>query len=1151
MNEWLNLSDGGWWYVAGWTMLHFLWLGTLVGFAAGVCRLVLRRSSANLRYAAALTSFVALAALPLGIGEWLAVNRPASVAAVAERSVLPVDDSILAQTPALGSAGGFSVTESAAGVVPAAPIVANKSSDAIPPALNPRPGRGLTGVFADLAIYLPWAWLTGTPLTFLLLTTGVVGAERLRRSSRILDDGPIAEACAELAGSLRIGRDVTVAICERIAAPVLIGIVRPMILLPSAALTGWSPDEIEMVLLHELAHVRRWDNLVNLLQRFVEAALFFHPAVWLVSRWIRAEREACCDAVVVGRTNRPHAYAETLVALAAQLPRSVLFHPAATSAMATGPLRGRIRRILNIDDDPMLVSGKSLGVVMSGLLLAATLVVLNLPTNTRADEEKAATSASIDGVAKTDVATQSKMVIARGLTTESPTRVEITDHSPVSTNQKQGQREPSIFIAYTLSNDQVTKLTAWLDSTAIEKKHVKLIWGQSRSDWIIEATPTVQRAIQSVINPIEPTTAAHCFPTLEEQRQADLAWKRLGFEFAPLPEKFKKHQTKNLNDLVRESGYDGGVLVTAKGNPRMEQNDLQPNDILVGLHVWPITNMEDLANILSRVDLYEVNPMKFYALRVTKVSDDGRELEFSPIIGRIHVNLDSLMGRSMPRSADPYAPGWPKILTSQERYTQAPSQPTQPSPAIDSPPETRFLDPLPVSVAKIFREHGPIVVDLFYHDNSQRCRPMLDSLKDFQRANRYLPIEINRKYAEVELAAVAKYNVTSTPTMVVSKDGEVLLKFVGITSAAGISDMLAKVADKLAESADGAPALRYNGKTFEEWRTAWQTELSLEKRLEVVKALAAFGASGRGKEAAEAILDVANQLDWTYIQDSAKGRLQQACIDAFTSAQATDGYRIPSEAWFPLVVPIVEKSGDQFTFASYLAYQLSPGEKNLIPRLIELTKNSNTRNWAIQGLKAIDPPLEDPRVLKCFRDALSQNGQSAADVQTVIYYLSYVQNPSDPDRNTTLRFVPELESLLFDANEGTRRKARLAISWIQPADARELVKRLNARLDDESDKNRTEVIRALAAIGPQALTAESTLEKMAISSTDPNRYPAGVALERIRGNQDNASMNLGINASSTPFAPYQRQLEAERRELFPDGVYPPENRSFGGGGGVF
>ena len=108
--------------------------------------------------------------------------------------------------------------------------------------------------------------------------------------------------------------------------------------------------------------------------------------MWLVSSWVRREREACCDAFVVTRTNRPHAYAELLVALAAQMPRSVLFHPAASSAMAAGPLRTRIRRILQLDDDPMLVSGKSFALMLAALLVAATLAVLYVPTIGQAEE---------------------------------------------------------------------------------------------------------------------------------------------------------------------------------------------------------------------------------------------------------------------------------------------------------------------------------------------------------------------------------------------------------------------------------------------------------------------------------------------------------------------------------------------------------------------------------------------------------------------------------------------------------------------------------------------------------------------------------------------------------------------------------------------
>ena len=184
---------------------------------------------------------------------------------------------------------------------------------------------------------------------------------RLNRASQPITTGPIAELLGRLTTSLHITRRVTIAVCDRIASPVLIGIVRPMILLPPAAVTGWSPDEIEMVLLHEFAHVRRCDNLINLMQRVVESLLFFHPAVWLTSSWARRERETCCDTVVVTRTNRPQAYAELLVNLAAQLSdRGSL--PATYSAMAAGPLRSRIRHILQLEDDPMLVSGKSFAV---------------------------------------------------------------------------------------------------------------------------------------------------------------------------------------------------------------------------------------------------------------------------------------------------------------------------------------------------------------------------------------------------------------------------------------------------------------------------------------------------------------------------------------------------------------------------------------------------------------------------------------------------------------------------------------------------------------------------------------------------------------------------------------------------------------------
>ena len=152
-----------------------------------------------------------------------------------------------------------------------------------------------------------------------------------------------------------------------------------MILLPAAALAGWDPQQLEMVLLHELAHVRRYDNLVNLLQRIVESVLFFHPMVWIVSGWVRREREHCCDELVVARTRQPQAYAEMLVALAERFSQSTLrssslVHRQLVSSMAERPLVGRIRRILNKEEQAMQVSRKAVGLTFVGLVAVAVMI---------------------------------------------------------------------------------------------------------------------------------------------------------------------------------------------------------------------------------------------------------------------------------------------------------------------------------------------------------------------------------------------------------------------------------------------------------------------------------------------------------------------------------------------------------------------------------------------------------------------------------------------------------------------------------------------------------------------------------------------------------------------------------------------------------
>ena len=153
----------------------------------------------------------------------------------------------------------------------------------------------------------------GIMLVRLLLAAG--GTRRLRRSCRPIDDPRLLEQLDSLARRVGLRVRPLVATSAKVAVPVVVGIVKPVIMLPGCVLSGLDPAQLEAILLHELAHIRRCDPLINLLQRCAETVLFFHPAVWIISRRIRVLREDCCDDLVLQCDVPQCLYAESLVSV--------------------------------------------------------------------------------------------------------------------------------------------------------------------------------------------------------------------------------------------------------------------------------------------------------------------------------------------------------------------------------------------------------------------------------------------------------------------------------------------------------------------------------------------------------------------------------------------------------------------------------------------------------------------------------------------------------------------------------------------------------------------------------------------------------------------------------------------------------------------
>lgn len=232
----------------GWALLHALWSGTVVSALAALALALLRDATSQVRYAVCAIALSACVALP--VMHWLWLMQPAGQ--------WPVEPT---QLPA-----------------------------------------GLQGLLPHLPL-LAHAWAGGVGLMGLRIAMGLAWVALLRRRA-VAAPPDWQRRLDRLAARLGLRRPVRLALLPGCAqqpldGPITVGHWRPLVLLPAALLTRLPPAMLEALIAHELAHVRRWDYLANLMQSLAEALLFFHPGVWWLSSRLRRERELVADAIAV------------------------------------------------------------------------------------------------------------------------------------------------------------------------------------------------------------------------------------------------------------------------------------------------------------------------------------------------------------------------------------------------------------------------------------------------------------------------------------------------------------------------------------------------------------------------------------------------------------------------------------------------------------------------------------------------------------------------------------------------------------------------------------------------------------------------------------------------------------------------------------
>ncbi|MCG8450217.1 MAG: M48 family metalloprotease, partial [Pirellulales bacterium] len=351
-------------------LAHLLWQGVFLAALIAAVAQRLGNRSAQARYLVfCLGLFVTAACLPLSL--WmLAPVDSASVSALASAYVTVENRPPVSQATA---------DENDTVIETFVPMEAGVLDDqerllkATMP-LGPTPSVVTPkSSWAPASRWIVAVYAIGIFVMSLRLLAGLYGSQRLRTTATPIDDPRVREILARFGEQFRGTVLPVVAYSARVTAPLVVGVLKPAILLPTAILSELTPEQVESLLLHELAHIRRYDHLVNLLQRIVETVLFFHPAVWWLSHKVSMEREHCCDDLAIAWGSEPCSYAESLVRVSElRYQAAGLGAESATTLAATGGrptrLRGRVLRVLG-----MPLPGPNPGLTRRGLAILLVL----------------------------------------------------------------------------------------------------------------------------------------------------------------------------------------------------------------------------------------------------------------------------------------------------------------------------------------------------------------------------------------------------------------------------------------------------------------------------------------------------------------------------------------------------------------------------------------------------------------------------------------------------------------------------------------------------------------------------------------------------------------------------------------------------------
>ncbi len=328
-----NFISSPLWYNLALTLIHFLWQGCLIALALKLLLILTPYNKSQLRYTWATGAMLTCLVVP--IITYIYIYQPSYVQSgeYADDMAAMISSQILSSEEAI--------------------TWYQDIFDALP--------------------YISMVWIACVSLLAVKLFIELYNVNRLPKIGSIAPDRELMARFTTLSQQVGLGKTPELLISLKTNIPMAIGWLKPVILIPASMLTGLTPAQLDMLILHELAHIRRHDYLVNFIQTLVETLLFFHPAVRWMSKQMRNEREYCSDDIAVTISGNPVAYAHTL-ADAASVCVKHRHHAIPTMAMAAsgGDLKQRVVRLV---DQHHCASNDD-----SGKFLATVLIIFSVLT---------------------------------------------------------------------------------------------------------------------------------------------------------------------------------------------------------------------------------------------------------------------------------------------------------------------------------------------------------------------------------------------------------------------------------------------------------------------------------------------------------------------------------------------------------------------------------------------------------------------------------------------------------------------------------------------------------------------------------------------------------------------------------------------------